>query len=82
MASALIYCAPVAKKTREHNLLGGAKSNTEKFGPLKVVLKKIAELLADRTVCLHSRARLEQPFDTNLRELLLWRTGLQSSSHA
>ena len=41
MASALVYRVPVAKKIHEHTLLGGAKSNTEKFGPLKVILEKI-----------------------------------------
>ena len=50
MASALVYRVPVAKKTHEHTLLGGAKSNTEKFGPLKVVLEKIPALFADRMV--------------------------------
>ena len=56
MASAHVDHAPVAKKTHEHTLLGGAKSNTEKFGPLKVVLEKIRALFADRTVRLQSPA--------------------------
>ena len=55
-ASALIYHALVAKKTHEHTLLGGAKSNTEKFGPLKVVLEKSRALFTDRTVRLQSPA--------------------------
>ena len=50
MASAFIHRAPAAKKTHESTLLGGAKGNTEKFGPLKVVLGKIPGLFADRTV--------------------------------
>ena len=54
MASALVYRASVAKKTHEHTLLRGAKSNTEKFGPLKLVLEKICALFADRTVRLRS----------------------------
>ena len=56
-ASALIYRALVAGKTNKHALLGGAKSNTEKFGPLKVVLEKICALFADRTVRLQSPAQ-------------------------
>ena len=56
-ASALVYHALVAKKTHEHTLLGGAKSNTEKFGPLKVVLEKILALFADRTVRLQTPAQ-------------------------
>ena len=56
IASALVYRALVARKTQEHTLLGGAKSNTEKFGPLKVVLEKICALFADRTVRLQSPA--------------------------
>ena len=55
-ASALVHHAPVAKKTHEHTLVEGAKSNTEKFGPLKVVLEKIRALFADRTVRLQSPA--------------------------
>ena len=51
MASVLIYRALVAKKTDEHTLPAGAKTNTEKFGPLKVVLEKICALFANRTVC-------------------------------
>ena len=57
IASALVYHALVAKKTHEHTLLGGAKSNMEKFGPLKVVLEKIRALFADRTVRLRSPAK-------------------------
>ena len=39
MASALIYRhATVAKKMRENTLLGDAKCNREKFGPLEAVL--------------------------------------------
>ena len=53
---ALIYHALVAKKTREYTLLGGAKSTTEKFGPLKEVLEKINALFADRAVRLQSSA--------------------------
>ena len=56
MASVHIDHAPVAKKTHENTLLGGAKSNTEKFGPLKVVLENIRVLFADRTVRLLSPA--------------------------
>ena len=57
MASALIYRALVAKKAREHALLGGAKGTTEKFGPLKVVLENIHALFADRTVRLQPPAQ-------------------------
>ena len=56
ITSALIYRALVARETHEHTLLRGTKSNTEKFGPLKVVLEKIRELFADRTVRLQSPA--------------------------
>ena len=55
-ASALIYNALVAKKIHEDTLLRGTKSNTQKFGPLKVVLEKIRALFADRTVRLLSPA--------------------------
>ena len=47
---------PAAKETHEHTLIGGAKGNMEKFGPLKVVLGEIPALLADRTVRLQSPA--------------------------
>ena len=50
MALALIYHAIDAENTRENALPKGAKSNAEKFGPLKVVLGKIPALFADRTV--------------------------------
>ena len=43
---------PAANETHEHTLLGGAKGDMEKFGPLKAVLGEISALLADRTVCL------------------------------
>ena len=56
-ASTLIHHTLVAKETHEHTLVGGAKSNPEKFGPLKVVLEKIRELFADRTVRLQSLLR-------------------------
>ena len=56
-ASALIHHALVSKKTHEHTLVEGAASNTEKFGPLKVVLEKIRALFADRTVRLQSPAQ-------------------------
>ena len=58
IASALIniYRALVAKKTDEHTLPAGAKNNTGKFGPLKVVLEKIRILFANRTVRLRSPA--------------------------
>ena len=57
MAPALIYRhAPVAMKTQEKILLGGAKGNTEKFGPLKAVLERIPGLFAGRTVRLQSPA--------------------------
>ena len=56
MASTLIYRAPVANKTHQDTLLGGAKGNAEKFGPLKIVLEKIRALFADHTVRLQSPA--------------------------
>ena len=55
-ASALIHHVLVAKKTHEHTLVEGAKSSSEKFGPLKVVLEKSRALFTDRTVRLQSPA--------------------------
>ena len=55
-ASTLIHHALVAKETHEHTSIGGEKSNTEKFGPLKVVLEKIRALFADSSVRLRSPA--------------------------
>ena len=56
IAPALIYRTLVANETHGHTLPGGAESNMEKFGPLKVVLKNITALFADRTVRLQSLA--------------------------
>ena len=47
---ALTYRAPVAKETREGTSREGVKSNTEKFGPLKVVLGSILPLYANHEV--------------------------------
>ena len=76
----LIYRVPAAEKPRERTLLGGAKGNTEKFGPLKVVLGKA--LLARIAWFAYDGLLLtEQPFDTIFRKLLPSRTGLQTSCH-
>ena len=56
MVLALMYHATDTEKTHENALPEGAKSNTEKFGPLKVVLGTIPALFADRTVRLWSLA--------------------------
>ena len=51
MASPLVYRLPAAKKAREETpKFGGAKSDTEKFGPLKVALGDIPTLCANHTV--------------------------------
>ena len=57
MVSPLLYCAPVAKEAREETpKLGGAKSNTEKFGPLKAALGNIPALCANHEVRLRRLA--------------------------
>ena len=51
MASPLVYWALVAMKGRgETPKSGGAKSNTKKFGPLKVALGNIPALCANHAV--------------------------------
>ena len=51
MVLPLVYCAPVPKKAREETpKLRGAKSDTEKFGPLKAALGNIPALCANHTV--------------------------------
>ena len=58
MVSPLVYCAPVAKEAREETpKLGGAKSDTETFGPLKAALGNIPALCANHTVRLRPPAR-------------------------
>ena len=56
MVLALIYHVIDAEKVHKNTSPEGAKSNAEKFGPLKVVLGKIPALFADRTVRLRSLA--------------------------
>ena len=57
MVSPLVYWAPVAKKAREETpKFGGAKSDTEKFGPLKVALGNIPAFCANHTVRLRPPA--------------------------
>ena len=77
---ALIYRVLAAKKPRERTLLGDAKSNTKKFGPLKVVLGK-ALLARLAWFAYDGLPPTEQPFDTIFRKLLPRRTGLQTSCH-
>ena len=51
MVSPLVYWAPVGKKALEETpKLGGAKSGTEKFGPLKAAPGNIPALCANHTV--------------------------------
>ena len=51
MVPPLIYWVPVEKKAREETpKSGGAKSDTEMFGPLKVVLRNIPEVCINDTV--------------------------------
>ena len=53
MVLPLAYWAPVAKKACEETpKFRGAKSDTEKFGPLKVALGNIHALCANYAVCL------------------------------
>ena len=57
MVSPLVYWAPVAKKAREETpKVGGAKSDAEIFGSLKVALGNIPALCANHTVCLRPPA--------------------------
>ena len=57
IVSPLVYWAPVAKEAREEiPKFGGAKSDTKKFGPLKVALGNIPALCANHTVCLRPPA--------------------------
>ena len=57
MVSPLVYWAAVAKKAREETpKFGGAKSETEKFGPLKVALGNIPAFCANHTVSLRPPA--------------------------
>ena len=51
MVSPFVYWAPVARRAREETpKFGGAKSDTEKFGPLKIALGNIPTLCANHTV--------------------------------
>ena len=54
---ALAYRALVAKGTRDGALPEGLEGNTEKFGPLKVVLESIPPLYANHGVCLKLSAQ-------------------------
>ena len=47
---ALSHRVPVAERARKETFLGDAEEATEKFGPLKVVLKAIPAFYADREV--------------------------------
>ena len=49
---ALTYRALVAKGAREGTSLEGVEGDTEKFGPLKVLLRAIPPLYANHEVCL------------------------------
>ena len=51
---AFIHDVPVAERARRGTLLGGAQDDTEKFGPLKVVLGTIIALYAN-----HHEVRLK-----------------------
>ena len=57
MVSPLVYCVPVAMKAREETpKFGGAKSDTDIFGPLKFALGNISAFCANSTVRLQSPA--------------------------
>ena len=57
MAPPLVYCAPATKKAREETQkLGSVKSDTGKFGPLKIGLANIPALCANHTVRLRPLA--------------------------
>ena len=56
IVSPLVYCAPVAMKPRETPNCGGAKSHTDKFGPLKFALGNILAFCTNSTVRLQSPA--------------------------
>ena len=64
---ALTYRAPVAKVTREGTSLEGVDGNTEKFGPLKVVLGSIPPLYANHEVRLKISAQAS-PLTNTLAE--------------
>ena len=81
MASPLVYRLPAAKKAREETpKFGGAKSDTEKFGPLKVALGDIPTLCANHTVRSQSPAhnRHFTQFSGNCRSR---EQGPKTSSH-
>ena len=70
IALPLVYCAPVANTAREETpKFGGAKSDTERFGPLKVILGGIPVLYANHEVRLnpHSTSSFTNEFPGNRR---------------
>ena len=54
---AFAHDVPVVKRARRGTLLGGVQDDTEKFGPLKVVLGTIVALYANHEVRLKPRAQ-------------------------
>ena len=62
---AFAHDVPVVKRARRGTLLGGVQDDTEKFGPLKVVLGTIVALYANHEVCLKPRAQ-HFPFTNTL----------------
>ena len=61
---ALAYRAPAAKRARKGSLLEGVGGNTEKFGPLKVVLGGIPPLYANHEVRLKLSAQAPPSMNT------------------
>jgi hypothetical protein len=61
MVTALVYPRPVqgkrgVKELRRDTLLEGADEDTDKFGPLKIILQSASAILTDRKV------RLQLPY--------------------
>ena len=65
MLLAFVHDVPATKRARRVTLLGGAQDDTEKFGPLKVVLGAIPALYANDEVRLKTRAQ-RLPFTNTL----------------
>ena len=61
---ALTYHTPVAKGTHEGTSLDGVESNTETFGPLKVVLGRIPPLYSNHEVRLEISAQASPLMNT------------------
>ena len=62
---AFAHDVPVAERARRGTLLGGAQGDTEKFGPLKVVLGAIPAIYANHEVRLKPCAQ-HSPFTNTL----------------